>query len=156
MVKALFLGVSLALLPMAVGAQDQNHGHGHAHAAPHGGTLVVLGDHGGHLELVLDPKEGRLTGYVLDAHAENPVRIAQESITLKIAGRGKERSTSFTLTLAAVGSELTGEKKGDTSEFSGKAGQLKKLKRFQGLLSDVNLRGQKFKRVSFNFPEGNE
>lgn len=152
MMRTLLLAVAVAALPALGLAQD----HGHGHAAPHGGTLIVLGDHGAHLELVRDGKEGSLTGYVLDGHAEHPVRIAQEEITMKIAGRGKERATSFTLSLKAVASELTGEKKGDTSEFAARNEKLKKLKRFEGLISEITIRGQTFKKVAFKFPEGNE
>ena len=55
------LGLTLgALLAAAifVGCSGDSHsgggGHGHSHAAPHGGALVMLGDHLAQLELVAE------------------------------------------------------------------------------------------------------
>lgn len=39
----------------------------HSHDAQHGGTMVELGEHEGHLEIVLDAATGTLTAYVYDA-----------------------------------------------------------------------------------------
>ncbi|MBK7495896.1 MAG: hypothetical protein IPI28_11060 [Candidatus Omnitrophica bacterium] len=47
-------------------SDSHDHNHDHHHAAPHGGTMVALGDHMAHLELVLDSQNGTLTAYILD------------------------------------------------------------------------------------------
>ena len=54
----------------------------HIHVAPHGGTLVPLGEHAYNLELVRDADTGRLSLYVLDGHAENFIRITAPTIEL--------------------------------------------------------------------------
>lgn len=134
---------------------DADHGHGeagHVHKAPHGGTLVVLGEEFAHLELVLDAAAGQLTGYVVDGCAENSIRLAQPAIELRI---GKD-AAAFDVTLSATENSLTGEKAGDTSQFGGAAAGLKGLSRFEGIVKSVTVKGQTFKDVAFRYPEGNE
>ena len=86
---------------------------GHHHNAPHGGTLVELEEETFNLELLADPEEGVLTAWTLDGHCEHPVRIVQDEIdlTLDIGG------TAVHVRLDGTENVLTGEKKGDTSEF---------------------------------------
>ena len=122
----------------------------HEHHAPHKGTLVEFGEEFAHLELVIDQASGKISGYVLDGEAEKPVRIAQKDITLKVA---KE---DFSITLKAVANELSSEKEGDTSEFSGQSDKLKGLKNFDALVLQITVKGKEFKEVKFNFPKGNE
>lgn len=95
--------------------------HTHAHHAPHGGTLLPLGDHLYNLEFVHDPAAGTLTAWVLDAHAENFLRSPLAAINVVIDRNG----TPTPLTLAAVANTATGETVGDTSEFSAQADWLK-------------------------------
>lgn len=134
-----------------------HHGHGHAHEAPHGGTLVVFGDEFAHLEIVVDPADGKVNAYVLDGGAENAVRIKNRTLSLAIESKKKNaKTTSATIELKAVGSELTGEKEGDTSEFEGKSAALKDLKKFEATLNSIEIKGKVFKKVRFRFPEGNE
>ena len=139
---------------------DANHnGHGHEHTAPHGGTLVVLGDEFAHLELVLDPEYGTLRGYVLDGEAENPVRLEQENIEIRIAvpdTAGNVPASELPLGLSAVYNILTGEKKGDTSEFAVRSEKLKGLKQFSAVITAITVKGREFQEVEFRFPEGNE
>lgn len=59
--------------------------HHHHHEAPHGGHLIELGEHQYNAEVVLDDS-GQLVVYVLDAHAENAVAIAQEQIEFAVEG----------------------------------------------------------------------
>ena len=70
-----------------IGCSDHAHEHGslHVHQPLRGGVLYELGKHGsGHnLELVTNGK-GQLELFVLDAHAENYVRISQKQIDLEI------------------------------------------------------------------------
>jgi hypothetical protein len=124
----------------------------HEHHAPHKGTLVEFGEEFAHLELVLDPATGKLTAYGLDGEAEKAVRLKQLEIVIGITGI-KDLQT---ITLKAQGSELSGEKPGDTSEFSVTAEQLKNVKTFDGIVVAITIRGKDFKDVKFNFPKGNE
>src|SRR5688500_20202500 len=71
---------------------------GHSHKAPHGGTLVEIGQHAYNVELVRDAAAGKLTAYVLDGHGENFIRITAPSFEL-VAITGGERKP---LTMKAV------------------------------------------------------
>jgi len=132
----------------------------HEHHAPHEGTLIELGEEFAHLELVLDPVTGTLTGYTLDGEAENPVRIEQGDMEIRIADiktqGGGESKITYTFKLEAVPNVLTGETVGDTSEFTVRSDKLKDAQRFDGVISAINIKGQSFKDVTFRFPEGNE
>ena len=124
----------------------------HEHHPPHQGTLVELGEEFAHLEVVLDAKTGTLTAYSLDGEAEKAVRLKQAEIVIAISGvKGLE-----TLALKAQESPLTGEKPGDSSEFSVQADALKGVAKFDGIVKAVTTRGTDFKNVKFNFPKGNE
>lgn len=127
-------------------------GWSHEHHAPHHGTLVELGEEFAHVELTLDPAQGVLTGYVLDGEAENPVRISQEIIRVNGVVAGK----TFSMKLEAVANPLSGEKKGDTSEFRGRCKELVGVTKFEGNLIFVRVKGTQFKKVWFLYPEGNE
>src|SRR5678815_5612007 len=86
----------------------EKHGE-HAHKAPHGGTLVEIGDHAYNLELVRDTAAGKLAAYVLDGHAENFVRIKSAALELIAMPGGKYTP----LSLPAVANPSTGETVGD-------------------------------------------
>ena len=119
----------------------------------------MLGDEFAHLELVLDPEEGTLRGYVLDGEAENPVRLDQPDIEIRIAvpdAAGNAYASELPLRLSAVYNILTGEKKGDTSEFTVRSDRLKGLKQFGAVITAITVKGREFQEVGFRFPEGNE
>jgi hypothetical protein len=122
--------------------------HAHEHKAPHNGTLVEFGEEFAHLELVLDHATGRLTAYALDGEAENAVRLKQKEIVMVIDGT----SVKFT----AVENPLTGEKAGDSSEFQSPLGAMNGKDHFSGVLNDVEIKGQTFKSITFDFPNGND
>lgn len=130
-------------------AEEAGH---HEHAAPHGGTLIVFGEEFAHLELVLDAVTGSLSGYVLDGGAEYAVRIEQASIELGIDKDGQKSMVS----LGAQANALTGESPGDTSEFHGQSDFLTRVDHFKGVITSVEIKGQTFDQVGFDFPEGNE
>jgi hypothetical protein len=117
---------------------------GHAHRAPHGGTLVEVGEHAYNVELVRDAAAGKLTAYVLDGHAENFIRISAPAIEL-VAITGGERRP---LTLRAVANSATGETVGDTSQFEGQADWLKNTAEFPGEIPAIEIRGTKFRGVA--------
>lgn len=116
---------------------------GHVHAAPHGGTLIELGEHAYNLELVRDGSSGKLTAYVLDGHAENFVRLAAPSIELTAITGGERRP----LSLKAVANPATGETVGNTSQFEGQADWLKQTAEFPGTISSLEIKGTKFENV---------
>ncbi len=112
---------------------------GHAHTAPHGGELIDLGDHAASLELVFDSASGTLDLYVLDAHAENYVRIAAPSIGIRATAEGT--SGPIAVDLLAVASPLTGETVGDTSRFSAQMPQLQGRPELDVVISQINVAG---------------
>ncbi len=122
----------------------------HEHAAPHGGTLVELGEEFAHLEIVLDAATGRLTAYALDGEAEKAVRVKTSGIEIGI------RDPALTLKLEGVANSLTGETAGDTSEFTAQNDKLKGATRFEGTVRSLAIKGKQFTNVAFRFPDGNE
>jgi hypothetical protein len=135
--------------PVAADAADAHH----EHVAPHGGTLVVFGDELAHLELVLDAETGEMTAYVLDGAAERGVPVQQPSLGIDVR---PEAGAHFMVGLAAVENVLTGETRGNTSQFAGRSDRLEGLLRFRGEIRRLTVKGQVFERVPFRFPEGNE
>ncbi len=131
---------------------DHNHSAPakHVHTAPHGGTLVELGEHAFNLELVRDAATGKLTAYVLDSHAESFVRISAPSfeITATVAGAKQK------LSLVAVANAATGEKIGATSQFEATADWLKTTAAFDGIITALTIRDNPFKSVAFKLPQG--
>jgi hypothetical protein len=111
----------------------------HAHQAPHGGTLVELGEELAHVELVFDGATGKVAAYVLDGEVERPIRLEQKEIVLK----GK----TVSIALQAVGSPLTGEKPGDTSQFEGQSETLRGAKEFDAVIVRIVVKGQELADV---------
>lgn len=128
--------------------------HGHHHEPPHGGTLILLGDHAAHIELLLEPDTGNLTAYLLDGHAEHPVRIKDESLAFEL--RTAESDAWQPVTLDAVASELTGETIGDTSKFVAEVDALRGQEAFGVRTPTFTIRGIPMAGVETTFPEGNE
>ena len=136
--------------------QSETHytDHDHKHTAPHGGTLVVLGEEFAHIEFALDEASGKLTGYVLGNEAEKPVRLSQGEIKLKI-DRLKPGET-VTVQLRAVANVLTGETESDTSQYEGQSDALKGVTEFHAQIASIAVKGQRFTDIGFEFPDGNE
>lgn len=122
------------------------HGGGHAHKALMGGELVEVGEHQFNLEFKFDAARGVLQAWVLDAHAENFVRVAMPAFEVQ-EGDGPKR----TIVLRAVGNEITGEKPGDTSAFEAEAAWLKDVKHFDGGVKALTVRGLEFRDIDFHF-----
>lgn len=151
-----FALVTLVLLTSAVGCTPET-GRGpkhsfHAHTAPHGGTLVVLSEEFLHIEFVLDAPKGELRAYILDSHAENPVRSTQGVIELQV----KTESETFPVKLLGVTSPLSGETENDTSEFAAQDDRLKGQSKFKATVARVEAKGQVFTNLEFPFPEGTD
>lgn len=134
-------------------SHDDDHGHSHHHEAPRGGTLIMLGDHVGHLEMLLDAAEGKLSVYALDGHAEHPVRLTAESlpITLRLPD-----DAELALELQAIENPLSGETVGDTSHFEVVDEGLQGLDTFHVMLPAFEFRGVTMEALHVPFPEGNE
>ena len=127
-----------------------DHGGLHQHTAPHGGSLVVLADEAINLELLVDAGTGAMTAWVLDGECENPVRIAQEAIELTLTLGG----SAVAVRLDAVENALTGEKKGDTSQFAGAHDGLRGAGRFSGVVRSVKVGPRAFQGVKFEYAGG--
>ncbi len=125
----------------------------HEHHPPHKGILIVLGEEFAHLELVLDSTTGTLSAYSLDGEAENAIPLTHSEIVFKITPLN---GTQFDLPLKAVENPLTGETIGNTSEFKEQSDALKGVTKFAGVITAVKSKGQDFKDVVFDFPEGND
>jgi hypothetical protein len=136
--------------PVENAGPTTGHDHRHQHAAPHGGALVELGEEQFHLECVRDPEADTLTVYVLDAHAENFVRITARSIALSVRADGAKR----TLELNAIANAATGETVGDTSAFAATADWIGKTDTFEAVIPSIEIRGTTFEAVTFPFPQG--
>jgi hypothetical protein len=134
---------------MAPDAAAEGGGH-HDHAAPHGGTLVELGNEFAHLELVVDTATGALTAYVLDGGAENAVRIAAPTIALELTPAG---GSPAAVTLSAKANTLSGETVGDTSQFAGTAPAMKGVTQYAAVLRSLTVRGQTFENIDFVGPD---
>ena len=140
-----FVLTSLLLFTLTgCGRHESSAGGGHVHQAPHGGTLVEVGQHAYNVELVRDATAGKLTAYILDGHAENFIRIAAPSFEL-VAITGGERKP---LTMKAVANTTTGETVGDTSQFEAQADWLKSIGEFPGMITSIDIKGTPFTNVA--------
>ncbi len=129
-------------------SHDDHAHHGHVHTAPHGGVLVEVGDHQFNLEFVHDRAAGSLTVYVLDAHAENFVRVALPALDFKALVNGAPQP----LRLLATANSATGETVGDTSQFTATADFLKSPDAVSLTLPELPLRGHVFKDLAVALP----
>ena len=146
--KTLFGSLLCIVIALGLGAcakHDSSSGGGHAHKAPHGGTLLELGEHAYNLELVRDSAAGKLTVYVLDGHAEEFIRIAAPAIEATAFAAGGRQ----TLSLRAVANPVTGETVGNTSQFEGQADWLKSSASLNGEIGALEIRGTKFGPTAF-------
>ncbi len=145
---ALFLAFILGGCAKKSDHAGHAHGHAHTHVAPHGGTLVELGDHAYNLELLRDRATGKLTAWVLDGHAEHFVRLPIKSFQLVAMPGG----TYTPLMLQAVANSATGETVGDSSQFEVQADWLKTAGSFSGIFT-IEIKGTRFHQVEYTLPE---
>ena len=122
----------------------------HLHEAPHGGALVELGDHVASIEFVFESATGTLTAYVLDAHAENPVRLTGGALFVEIELDGNDEY--IPLELRGVANSLTGESETNTSQFRGEERALRGQTSFGGTIPAISVRGTVFEEVAFRYP----
>ena len=152
--KMRLLGIAVLSWGFLAGcAKEHDHGghdHGHAHAAPHGGSLVMLGSHAAQVEIVVDAEQKRLVMYVLDGHAEHFLRVSQVSVEMEVSYKGAKE----TLVLKAVANAATGEKVGDTSQFEAALPWAFEGVKFEAAIKRIEIRGTKYSNEVFSFPEG--
>lgn len=150
------LGLVAGMSLWSVGcSKEEDHAHaahagGHSHEPKNGGQLVEVGKHQFNFEILTDAAAGKMTAWVLDAHAEGYVRIPAPSLQVQAKVDGQDK----VLVLAAVANAASGEKVGDTSQFEGTAEWLKTAKGFSGKIVGVTLGGQNFGDVAFEVKAG--
>ena len=120
-----------------------------AKGLPHGGTPVVVGSHGYHLELVRDAEKGRFQAYVLDGHAEKYVDVPESSFELLATIGAKEERLKLVRTPAA-GKPLSQA----SPLFEGTADWVKTATNFNAVIPTITLKGKTFKDVKVAFPKG--
>lgn len=125
--------------------------HLHVDQPPHGGTAIDLGEDY-HIEFVLDAANGKLQAFVLDDEMEEFIHSPSESFEVTARVGGREEKLDF----AAVANRATGETVGDTSLFEAQADWLKTTTNFDAAIKEINVRGQLYTNVVFNFPKGND
>ena len=128
------------------GQNQASSSQGHSHPAPHGGALVMLGQHAAQIELV--PENGGKTWalYVLDGGAQRFARVEQATVSATLDGRSA--------TFHAVENAATGESIGNTSKFALKADWLDPDGRFPVKIDEIVILSQSFSEIEFGFPEG--
>ena len=125
--------------------------HLHVDQPPHGGTAIDLGEDY-HIEFVRDAVNGKLQAFVLDGEMEEFVHSPSASFELTAHVGGRDEKLNF----AAVANRATGETVGDTSMFEAQADWLKTATNFDAAIKEINVRGESYTNVMFNFPKGND
>lgn len=133
----------------ATRAEAEQHGHSHFDGPPHGGTPVQIGDHGFHLELVLDPTVGKMQAYVLDGHMEHYVSVPEKTFSLS----AKVGEKTETLSFARVPDPQKPSSE-TSSTFEANAEWLKSVTAFEGTIPEITLKGKSFTNITFSFPKG--
>lgn len=152
--KRVIRALPLAVLMWAVAGGSVMAEPPHGHAALHGGALVGLeydGEEVAHLEMVLDASTGKLTVFLADASAKDPVRVPQELIQVIVR---TPAGGTFTVELTAQEDPASGQTSGDTSIFSAEDPRLKGLQRFHAEVVSVFVLGYEVNRIVFDYPEG--
>jgi len=125
----------------------ESHGGLHVHEPLLGGQLMALGEHGSgyNLELLID-ENNHFSVYILDAHAENFIRIEQESLQVDLSD-----GNTTSLILHAVADSATGETVGNTSHFKTK-GTVEKFLPLNGIIEMIEIGSKQYSAIEFFFP----
>ena len=149
----LFLSLTLPLLWIGCSehVHDENcqsHGGLHVHSALMGGELIPVGEHGSgyNVEVLIDESD-RLSIYILDAHAENFVRISQINLEVVVT----EKNQSRVVMLSAVVDTATGETVGDTSHFRSPA-PIKVTRPFAGHIKSLRIGSREYNHTKIFYP----
>lgn len=139
--------VAVALLASSC-TRHEDHAEtpgGHAHQPKNGGQLVEVGKHQFNVEVLVDAPKGKVTAWILDAHAEDYVRIDAPALRMT----AQVGNTQHEVSLDAVPNAASGEKVGDTSQFEGSAEWLKSAPAFSATFQGLAIRGTTFDAVAF-------
>lgn len=131
---------------------EKHDDHDHHHEPPHGGTLTMLGDHDGQVELVLEKISGKLTAYLLDGEAEKPLLIEQKEIGLAITQVGG-KAAELKVTLAPRNPK---EGDGKYSVFVAQVDALKGQEAFVGSYGEIAVGAKKFTQVKLDYRPGHD
>lgn len=127
---------------------SEKHSSHHVHTAPHGGELTSLGKHesGFNLELVLH-EQGFLQIYIMDACAENFVRISANSIDIELTD---ENNNTKIIICEPIEDPITGETIGNTSLFTSTTKVLNDLP-LKGVIRKLDIMEFTYENVEVNF-----
>ena len=122
----------------------ESHGGLHVHKALLGGQLMALGKHGSgyNLELLID-ENNHFSVYILDAHAENFVRIKQESLQVNVSDENK------TSIIFICGSRFC--HRGNVNAFHFKTkGTVEKFLPLNGIIEMIEIGSKQYSAIEFN------
>jgi len=128
--------------------------HGHIHLAPHGGTLIVLGMHSAHVEIVHDAASGAMDLYVLDGSAVNTFSMPAKPIEIEVRLLPDGEWTTVSL-LPSEDPEFRPTET-QTLKFSAVVDFLKGVDAFGIRLPAMEIAGTPYQGVTTGYPEGNE
>ena len=142
---SLFSAALLLLCGCSSDPHSSNHGSAHIHQPLRGGVLMELGKHGSGYNLeILQNHEDQLEIFILDAHAENYVRIAQPSIELTLT------DSNQTMSLGAIADPATGETVGNSALFRTESNISKNIP-LQGILRSLKIGSKTYTDQPFEF-----
>jgi len=141
----LFSTALLILFGCSTDPHSSDHGSAHIHQPLRGGVLMELGKHGSGYNLeILQNTNDHLEIFILDAHAENYVRISQPSIELTLT------DSNQTMSLGAVADPATGETVGNSSLFRTESNISKNIP-LQGILRSLKIGSKTYTDQPFEF-----
>jgi len=141
----LFSTALLILFGCSTDPHSSDHGSAHIHQPLRGGVLMELGKHGSGYNLeILQNTNDHLEIFILDAHAENYVRISQPSIELTLT------DSNQTMSLGAVADPATGETVGNSALFRTESNISKNIP-LQGILRSLKIGSKTYTDQPFEF-----
>lgn len=151
---ALIAGLMLYFVVTGTSFDTYMEEHAHVHRAPNGGTLIVLGMHSAHIELVLDSSTGQLDLYPFDGHAVHPYSLPAEPLALGIRLDGAGNWDKVELLPSRDPNERPTQK--SAYRFTARIPSLVGKEQFQVRIPALELAGKNYAGVETSFPEGNE
>ena len=142
---SLFSTALLLLFGCSTDPHSSDHGGLHIHQPLRGGVLMELGKHGSGYNLeILQNTNDQLEIFILDAHAENYVRISQPTIELTLT------DSNQTMSLGAVADPATGERVGNSALFRTESNISKNIP-LQGILRSLKIGSKTYSDQPFEF-----
>ncbi len=129
------------------GAGGPHEGH---HEPQFGGTLVPLGRSHAHLEILVNPEDGQVRMWVLDAEAKELIGIGGNMILIRFEAGGEEIPVPMFPRFDEVSVE-----KGAALWASGHR-KLIGHESLRGTIEGVAIGKRAYRKVEFTYPEGTE